>query len=46
MTGKNRATHMVAHLQFTRANAKTKNCKRATKTNADRQKRSNKLIEK
>jgi len=27
-------THLVAHLQFAQVNAKTKNCKRATKANA------------
>jgi hypothetical protein len=27
-------TQLVAHLQFARANSKSKNCKRATKANA------------
>ena len=31
-------TLLQAHLQFTRANAQTKNCKRAYNANADRKK--------
>jgi len=37
---------LVAHLQFAHANAQTKNCKRATKANAPRQKHCSKLTDK